>query len=211
MESEKKQGKAEPATLDELMQAIASLTSIELSRLRKAATSALPGTEFRDYQELLNEAILRALNAASGQPGRIWRRGVELMAFLTMNIKGIADDSENSLTQRQTKSLEVMAPEGGTSEDALGLRGHFHPPTDELVIERQDTAERQALARADAKEVVKLFDGDQEIQWLLEGHKDGCSPADVRSMSGMSDVQYASAQRRLRRALEKRFPGRRKS
>lgn len=199
------------ATPDELRQAIEELTKEDAARLKKAATYCLFGTEYQNPMELLNEAVVRAMNAAHGSKGRTWKKSVPFMAFMVMTIKGIANDSHESLTQTMTVNIEGMAAEDATAEDALGALGHAHPCVVEQAIEIEESQERQERAKADADAIDAHFKNDDDINWIIMGHKDGQTASEIRELSEMSATQYETARRRFRRGLEKLFPGRRKS
>jgi hypothetical protein len=52
----------DPATDDEIRDAIKALTDDDALRLRKAAQGFLLGTEYQDPGELINEAVVRAMD-----------------------------------------------------------------------------------------------------------------------------------------------------
>lgn len=199
------------ATPDDIRSAIESLSSTELLRLKNAAALCLFGTEYQNPQELINEAITRTLSAAHGGKGRRWKMSVPFMAFMIMSVRGIANDSLESLPQTKTVRLEAMATEALTAEDALGAMGHRNPSVEELAIEIEEDDERQAGAKRDADAIDARFAADTEISWIIMGYKDGLAASDIRELAGMSATEYDTAKRRFRRGLEKLFPNRRKS
>ncbi len=199
------------ATPDDLRQAIEALTKEDATRLKKAATYCLFGTEYQNPMELLNEAFVRAMNAAYGGKGRTWKKSVPFMAFMVMTIKGIANDSHESPAQKMTVHMEAMASEGATTEDALGALGHANPCVVEQAIEIEENQERRERAKADADAIDTHFANDDGVNWIIMGHKDGQTASEIREISGMGTTQYETARRRFRRGLEKLFPGRSKS
>lgn len=199
------------ATPDEIRVAIEGLSKEDAAKLKKAATYCLYGTEFQNPLELINEAIVRTLNAAHGDKGRRWRRSVPFIAFMINTVKGIANDSQESLPQTRTMHMEAMVTPETSVEDALGALGHCTVHVVEQAIEVEETAERQDRAKADADAIDAHFAGDGEVTWIIMGLKDGLSATDIRELSGMNGTQYETARKRFRRGLEKLFPGRRKS
>lgn len=195
-------------TIDDVRQAYEALTNDELFRLLKLARIFLIGTEYADPQELLNEALVRTLRAANGEKGRHWPKSVPFVAFLAKTVQGLADDSHNSSYIRQTQEMEVLATDAMTAEEALGVHGHAHPDVVALAIEAGERADDQDRAKQDAERIDTYFAGDDEVGWLVMGHKDDLKAADIRELSGMSQTQYETARRRFRRGLEKLFPGR---
>lgn len=196
------------ATSDDIRSAIESLSSPELLRLKNAAALCLFGTEYQNPQELINEAITRTLSAAHGGKGRKWKTSVPFIAFMIMSVRGIANDSLESLPQTKTVRLEAMATEALTTEDALGALGHQNPSVEELAIGIEEDDERQAGAKRDADAIDARFADDTEISWIIMGYKDGLAASDIRELAGMSDMQYDTAKRRFRRGLQKLFPNR---
>lgn len=196
----------ESASVDDIRQAIEALTPTESARLRRAARLCLAGSEYTDPQELLNEAVMRTYRAALGEQGRRWTRDVPFMAFLVMTMSGLADDSRKSAFMRKRKKSELADGEG--MAERMAGQGHCHADVVSLAVEAGERAEAEERAKQDMEKIDAYFAGDAEIQWLLMGHKDKLSAAEIRDLSGMSLVTYASARRRFRRGLEKLFPGR---
>jgi hypothetical protein len=198
------------ATPDDIRRAIEDLKKEDSIRLRKAALYCLYGTEYQNPQELINEAICRAMSAAHGERGRKWKISVPFMAFMIQTMRGIANDSQESMAQKKTDHVEAMATESLTVEDALGAAGHFNSGIEELVVEEEDVIERQALAKADSDVIDAHFANDSDVTWIIMGYKDGQTAAEIREISEMSATQYDTAKRRFRRGLEKLFPNRSK-
>lgn len=197
------------ATPDELRQAIESLSLEELYKLDKMATYFLFGSEYQSASELLNEAIMRAMNAAVGENGRSWRKSVNFMAFLIMCMRGIASDSVESFQQTRIKRIEELATETLSGEEILAVKGHSHPSHEDEVIELEETRKRVAKAKADTDVVEEHFANDDQVSWLIMGYKDELTAQEVREMSEMTQTEYDTAKRRFRRGLDKLFPGRR--
>ena len=197
------------ATPEDVHQAIETLTQGDRYRLRKAAVICLAGTEYQDPMELVHEVILRTMNAANGGKGRHWPKNVPFMAYMIQTIKGLANDSRESLPQRKTDYMEVMAVEDATAEEALGRVGYCHSDALSQAVEWEDSLDRRNRAKTDAVLIDARFAGDSEVMMIIMGHKDGLTPADIRELGEMSKTQYDTARRRFRRGLENLFPGRR--
>lgn len=194
------------ASVDDIRQAIEALSSADSARLRQAGKLCLAGSEYADPDELLNEALVRALRAAQGQKGRRWSKEVAFMAFLIMTMSGLADDSRKSVYERKRKKSKPI--DGVGIAEKMAGQGHCHADVVTLAVEAGENDEAAERASQDMERIDAFFAGDSEIQWLLMGHKDGLPAADIRQLSGMNLVTYASARRRFRRGLEKLFPGR---
>lgn len=197
------------ATAEDIRQAIARLSSVDFYRLRKAARHCLPGTCYSDPQELLNEVIDRTMTAAIGKPGRRWPTDVPFMAYLVQTMKGLASDSRESAPRRNTEYLEVMTAAGGSSEEALGGLQHAQPDAITLALELEDENERSQRAQAQLDLIDGHFAHDDQVKFIIMGRQDNLPVADVCELAGMTRTQHETAQRRLRRGLEKLFPGRR--
>ncbi|MFJ7565544.1 hypothetical protein ACIQW9_01105 [Herminiimonas sp. NPDC097707] len=191
------------ATPDQIRSAIEQMTKEDSYRLRMAATYSLFGTEYQNPQELINEAVVRTMNAANGEKGRAWKSNVSFMAFMVMTIRGLASDSRDSLVQTKTDYIEKMATEHIAAEDVLGAEGHFHCSPESVALEIDEMNERQAIIKADTDIIEAYFVNDTNISWIIMGIKDGCSSSEIKEMGEMTDTQYDTAKRRFRRGLEK--------
>jgi len=198
-----------PATPDEVRAAIDALSPADAWRLTSAATLAMYGSEYTNPQELINEAVTRTLLAASGQPGRVWNPTVNFMAFMTMTIRGIANDSSESPAQKKTTRYQAMALDGGDEDEFLGTMGHAHPSVEEDLIESQEMLLRQTKAKEDCDAIEAYFKEDEIVSMTLLGLKDGMSPNEIRELASIDKTQYDSARTKIRRGMEKLYPGRR--
>lgn len=203
------------ASPEEVAEAVAKLRPEELLRLRKRANHQIFGTEYTDPMELLGEAVRRAMiatdpNKRADERGRPWPMDrVELPAFLSKSIDGIADDSRKSLQQTATDRLEALAGEDRHTGAVLYGAGHYHTDAVEQVIELEETLARQDAAKADVDAIERHFAGDQAVLAIIEGEKEGMSAREVQALFELDETTYDSARRRLRRKVDKLMPGRR--
>lgn len=200
----------DPATPDEVRAAIAALSNVDRYRLHKAATCCLPGTEYQAPQELINEAVMRTMNAAAGDRGRRWPKNVPFIAFMIKTIQGIANDSQESAGQKMTDRVEALATEAVGVEQVLAQAEHYHPDTLTQALELEDANEREEEAKGIVGKIDAHFAGDEEVNWILMGLKDDLPAAEIRELSGMTQTEYETARRRFRRGLDKLFPEKRK-
>lgn len=199
-----------PATVDEIRHAFEALTECDLLRLDRAAKAVMAGTEYSDPADLVNEAMMRTLRAARGEKGRVWPTSVPFMAYLIQTMKGLADDSLNSHYTKLTDCIETFGTEALSPEEALGARGHAEPDVVTLAIEVGESVEASDQAIRDLKKIDEHFADDEQVGWILMGHKDGLRPAEICELAGMNLTQYGTARRRFRRGVERLFPGRSK-
>lgn len=203
------------ASPEEVAEAVAKLLPEELWRLRKRAELQIWGTEYTDPLELLGEAVRRAMiatdpNKRKDERGRPWPMGrVELPAFLSKSIDGIADDSRESLHQTATDRLEALAGEERDVGAVLHGAGHSHTDVVEQALELEEIQARQAAAKADADAIERHFAGDQAVLAVIEGEKEGMPARDVQALFELDETTYDSARRRLRRKVDILMPGRR--
>lgn len=197
------------ATGNDVRAAIERLSVADLARLNVLARRALIGTEYRDAQELVNEAVTRVMAAAGGARGRRWPLDVQFIPFMVMTMTGIASDSRESPKQKRTKSLETLAEHHGDAGRVLGAHGLAHSdPLDETLAEEDRSREEQAAAE-DAALIDEHFKADEQVLYLILGGKEGNSASEIKEFSGMTQHQYEAAKRRFHRGLDKLFPGRR--
>lgn len=208
------------ATLGELIDALALLPEPDRLRLAKYGNVLCLGTEYAEGQELLNEAIQRALIGASGtgrpgKEGRHWPPTVSLAAFLTMTMKGLASDSHKSLEHMLYKNAVKLSKEGDDERTydnpQLLESGAVHPSVEEELITLSDLEARDRRVEADVRLLEAEFSSSQDVQAIIEGEMDGMSAQETRATFDMTPTQYDSARKRLRRGSDKLFPGRRKS
>lgn len=203
------------ASVEELSRALTMLTSAELLRLYARARLLVWGTEYTDPQELLNEAVKRALVAATGvkqegERGRPWPIDrVQLPAFLSGCMDSIADASRESIGQSQTDRLEALAGEDGDVGTVLHRAGRWNSDVVEQAMEAEDALERQQRAQLDARAIETHFKDDQEVLAVIEGEKADMPVAEVLALFELDQRTYDTARRRLRRQVDKLMPGRR--
>jgi hypothetical protein len=204
-----------PATPEDVHQAIGALSNTELYRIRKAAEYCLPGTEYQDPQEIINEAIVRTMNAASGQKGtekvRRWPKSVPFIAYMIRTVQGLANDSQESSFQKRTDYMEAMATETASAEDVLGRHKNYHIDVLNQALDLEETSERQDRAKEIVSKIDAYFAGDSEVTWVIMGHKDRLPVREILELSEMTHTQYETARKRFRRGLNKLFPEKRKS
>jgi hypothetical protein len=202
------------ATLEELSAAIQGLSEPERLRLRRRGNQLAYGTCYANGLDLLDEAVLRALTGSAGslgasKSGRVWRHGVDIVAFLMMTMKGLSSDSRGSLTTKMDRRMEALAGDDGEELSVLHESELRHDSVEDELIDREDLEARERQAEADAALIEQHFAGDDEVLAILEGEKEGWSAERIREEFGMSKLAYGTARTRLRRGLDKLMPGRR--
>ena len=200
----------DPATDDDIRDAIEALTEDDAFRLRKAAQAFLFGTEYQDAMELVNEAVLRAMDGTLGGQGRYWpKQRVPFVAFMIMTMMSIADGSRESHLMSRTDRLEGLSLKGEGADHVLDYLGFSTQSVEDEALDAEEEAATIARAKADADRIDALFANDQEVGWLVMCIKEGKSPAKARELAGFTTTEYETIRKRLRRGAAKLFPGRR--
>lgn len=203
------------ATADEIRAAIEALTDDELIRLDKAGRACISGSDFQDADEVMNEAVRRAIDGCGKKTGRHWPiERVDFVAFLIMTMRGLASDSRDSELMVKTDHFDA-AEDDGSGSWTLDRLGHHTAGVEQRLVEAEEEAEedarvsrRQASAIADADRIDSHFAGDQEVAWLLMCLREEKVPSKARIAAGLTQVQYETIRRRMRRGSEKLFPTR---
>jgi RNA polymerase sigma-70 factor (ECF subfamily) len=159
---------------DTLRRALAGLSEPDLLRLQAIARlrcRSLPGL---DWQELLHEAVLRALDGS-----RAWPPGVPLVAFLAGIMRSLRSD-------HWRRHRAAAAP----------LSAQATEVADQAPDPERIAAASQALAAID-----RLFADDPAALVVILGLSQGLSAKEIRRRAGLSETEYESTRKRMRRAL----------
>ena len=157
--------------------ALRALSDADLVRLKALArlwSRGLPGGI--GWTDVLHEAIVRSLDGS-----RRWPADVPLLAFLSGVMRSICD--QHWQRARRDHAWLVAAP--GNSEAAIA------PDNPERVL-----AAAQALGAING-----LFADDPAALKILAGLAEGMSATDIRLHYDMSERDYDSTRKRMRRAL----------
>jgi DNA-directed RNA polymerase specialized sigma24 family protein len=161
--------------------ALAGLSVEDLLRLRALArlrARGLPSGVL--WSDLLHEALARALDGS-----RQWPSGVPLLVFLAGVMRSIC----NEIWQRRRREAELIA--FGKDAEAR-YRDVPCPAADQ---------ERVLAASEVLAALYGLFAGDGVALRIISGLANGLSAADIRTAHGLSEVEYDTGRRRMRRAM----------
>jgi DNA-directed RNA polymerase specialized sigma24 family protein len=160
--------------------ALRALSDSDLVRLKALArlwSRGLPGG--LDWTDILNEAVVRCLDGS-----RRWPSGVPLLAFLSGVMRSICDDHWRRA--RRDLARLVADRQAGNSIAA--------PADPERML-----AAAQALGA-----IHGLFADDPQAQKIVAGLSEGLAASDIRGRYDMSEREYDSTRKRMRRALLRR-------
>jgi RNA polymerase sigma-70 factor (ECF subfamily) len=160
------------AATEAVARALHALTPGDLVRLKRIAqlrARAVPGLE---WEELLNEALLRALDGS-----RVWPAEVSLLAFLAGVMRSLVDARA---AHRRRLSERALACHAVT---------RAAPPDDGLHA-------RQCLAAID-----RFFADDPDVRQLLAGLADRHLGIRGKAAPALPQPRYDAARKRLARAI----------
>jgi DNA-directed RNA polymerase specialized sigma24 family protein len=168
-------------TTVDTMYAIRALSDVDLLRLKAIArvwARGLPGGV--GWADVLNEAIARVLDGS-----RRWRRACR--CWPSCRMRSICDDH----WRRARRDLELLVQWDDYVDLAAPEEETQSAPDPERVL-----AAGQALAALD-----RLFAGDAPVLKIIAGLADGLTAKEICRVYGMSECEYDTARKRMRRAI----------
>jgi DNA-directed RNA polymerase specialized sigma24 family protein len=179
----------EHLSVDEVREAIESLSDPDLARLQAVASRYSRGTGVSSADDLLQEAVLRALDAR-----RLCPRGTSVVRFLAEAMRSIAS-SDRKTAGRHPELLLVNASDDGESL----------PVPDAGKTAEVELGERQEAERI-LRSVLDLFADDEVATTIVEGDIDGVPPGEIRDLLDLDETSYNTKRRLIRRRIQKAFP-----
>jgi DNA-directed RNA polymerase specialized sigma24 family protein len=176
------------ATSDEVAEALGALSKSDIARLNAIARFRARSAPGLDWRDLLHEAIERALDGT-----RKWPRNLPLLFFLREVMRSLASEHLRKVVQGPICS-EADLPIGNSESPLL------------TAASEEANPEREAVARNMISSIMKIFAEDSEVLAVIDGIALGLSPGEIQTGSNMTAIEYASAQRRIRRGLARAFP-----
>jgi len=168
---------------DDVALAIHSLSDADLVRLKALAQLWVRGLPRGfSWSDVLHEAIARALDGS-----RKWPRGIPILAFLSGVMRSICEDQ----WRRERLEHEVLAREVD-SADLCGIGDTAGSTTD---------PERAVGAAQSLAAINRLFAADPDALKIIAGLSDGLTAAEICRVYGMSEREYDTTRKRMRRAL----------
>jgi RNA polymerase sigma-70 factor (ECF subfamily) len=170
-------------TAAEVASAIHALSDADLMRLKALArlwSRGLPGG--LGWTDVLHEAIARVLDGS-----RPWPAHVPILAFLSGVMRSICDDQWRRVRQEQRLLV---------SRDDQVSRGWSGDEIDEVPDHERVLAAADVLAN-----VYRLFEGDPLAIKIIAGMSDGLTAREICKAYGISELDYDTTRRRMRRTL----------
>jgi DNA-directed RNA polymerase specialized sigma24 family protein len=172
-----------------LEQAIRTLSPAGWVRLRRAAAACYPGRP-QDAKDLLQEAFARTLDGSRKCP-----RHVDIVRFLAGAMHSISSDAAKE--RQRHPELQVVS--------LFGNEGLTFDPPDSAPDPEQQSASNEEVTQM-TQHIVPLFDDDLVAQVMVEGIMEGMEGEELRELTGLSKVGFASKRRLVRRRIEQGFP-----
>lgn len=166
---------------DELCAAIAGFTDLDWLRVKKAALHFAKRCRC-EWDDLQNEALVRSLEGRRNCP-----RNVPVTTFLGNVIRSIA--SEGNETDGHVHLSEELEAQQSTVSGLTDL------------TKSADSAASTMDAQKMMAEVISTFDGDETSTMLFEGTIDGIEGQELREFLGLSQKDFDSKRRFVRRRL----------
>jgi DNA-directed RNA polymerase specialized sigma24 family protein len=186
---------APAASADDIRKAFESLTDVEQARLDRYARWRMRALGSRqlglDGDEFVSDALLSLL-----QGNRKWRPAN--VSFYVCFKEILRSQSSNLRAKRADDPLdEPRAPWVKTGDS-----GVESDPLEKIPSAAQDP--ERALEWEQTAEVIKTrFRDDEEAALVLESRLDGRTPVEIRDALALSQSEYETVMRRVKRALEK--------
>jgi RNA polymerase sigma-70 factor (ECF subfamily) len=166
----------------DIARAIHALSDADLVRLKALARLWARGLpDGVGWTDVLHEAIVRALDGS-----RKWPPGVPILAFLSGIMRSICDDH----WRRSWRESEMLVRDEELAEACASSEDVKSPSAERIVVAAQ------SLAAID-----RLFAGDPQAQKVIAGLAEGLTPAEICGRYGMSEREYDTTRKRMRRAL----------
>lgn len=139
--------------------AVAALSDADFARLGYVARRRASGLAHVEWQDLLHDAIQRALEGT-----RRWPVAVPFAIFLREVIRSIASEAWRVQVRDRHREVE------GVSDELLAE-----------VASEADSPEQDAETRDLIQAIERVFDGDKTALAILAGISAGSSPAEIQA------------------------------
>ncbi|NOJ46039.1 hypothetical protein [Bradyrhizobium archetypum] len=171
---------ATPAEVADALRTMTSADRVRLERFARLRSAGLPGWEWED---LLHEAIDRALSGL-----RKWPRSISMVEFMCGTIRSISGDIWREGRQKVNVSVTPIGPDMDSEID---------------VHDQRPGPEREVIARSMLTGIFRAFEDDSDALAVLKGLADALGPEEIQRRSDMNARRYASAQKRIRRRISR--------
>jgi hypothetical protein len=189
------------ATEAEVEAAIRALTAPQLLRLEKYArwrvrTLGSSKSGGQNHVDLLGEAVMATLDPER----RAWKKGkVDFVWHLRSTMKSLSSHWGHKKRGEIAASLLEREDEDGQVSSVLDAAATTDPSPDETL----ESAEEFEWKKRAVEAIEKMFEGDKIVSEVVEGIKAGMTGPEIREVLGLSQTEYETAMKRLRRRVRK--------
>ena len=190
------------ATPDEIKAAIEALIPADWARLKSYAANRIrklgPKADNRRADELLQIALELLLDDT-----RRWdRTKVDFMPFMIGAIRSISSNWARGYKPEETLALTLDVEK--TNKDSETFRPMDYVEDDRPNPEQRVVDEQKRKADACQLEMIDhLFKDDEQAQMVIEAWQDDYDPPGVRSLWDLSQKEYDTIVRRIRRTVSR--------
>jgi DNA-directed RNA polymerase specialized sigma24 family protein len=179
------------ADYGDIDEAIASLTEADTVRLSQAANYYSNASRYSS-KELIDGAIFKALNRNCG-----YKPGIPIIGFLIMIMKNLAFNDRRAQKRHPELSLDV---------EKTGRSDSYKDNLKELGPSPEENLESKERFLTIKNTVLELFRDKPDIKDVIEGKMAELNSSEIQEIVGLSEKEYASALRLIRRRINKAFP-----
>jgi RNA polymerase sigma-70 factor (ECF subfamily) len=177
-------------SIEEVKQAFRELPLAYWVRLRRWTVWKLAGNSTASADDVINDMWLRFVNGS-----RRWPKGIPFATCFWNAVKS-SINAEWEKHKRVASAQESLPEDGNGAETDEGTS-----PLDQLVQQPERRRQEGILDH-----IAQAFKIDRAVAAVLEGIDRQLSPLQVQEEFDLSETQYDSARRKLRRFLNKHYP-----
>lgn len=190
------------ATIDEIEEAIEELTTVQEIKLLKYADSKIPYyhvSRTKGYRgmDLLSESIKRTIEGT-----RHWYKNeIDFFGHLRGVISSIASRFWESYRDNEPflESETSTTTEKGEIQSPINEAPCLTPNQEEILAAKQQLEE----VRQQLEEIKKLFSEDALVLQIIEGLGCEMSGPEIQEVLNISQKEYETAMKRMRRKIRK--------
>jgi hypothetical protein len=172
---------------DEIATGIRALTEAQWIRLRKASSYFAWAYDLSG-EDILQDAFCRALGGSRQCP-----TGVDLVKFIVEAMRSIAN-GESERVENQFDTVPVVQP-GAVAAGAKDPKDSTDNQEENMVAAETREATRQS--------VLGLFPNDPQARDLADGILAGYEGEELRALTDLDKIGYASKRRFMRRTFDR--------
>jgi RNA polymerase sigma-70 factor (ECF subfamily) len=181
---------------EEAEEAIRGLPDLYWLRLRRWAMWKLYGNSIESADEVIAEIWERFI-----QELRHWPVSVSIDACFWNAVKSRISGVWDKHRRQAAKQHAPVTAEREPADPLEDVEGTIEDPLEELV----GTEERQRLQKI-ADHIENNFKADDAVTAVIIGRDNNMSPAEVQETFGLTETEYKSACKKLRRFINKHYP-----